>query len=103
MIKKKSDLNDPATKSDLFKLENRLDSRIDSLENRMGSFESRMDTFDVKLTDFRNEMLTNFDKVFKEFKKIREDRVFAIAKDRKQDRQIENLDKRVKILESTRA
>ncbi|OGB88262.1 hypothetical protein A3H38_02460 [candidate division WOR-1 bacterium RIFCSPLOWO2_02_FULL_46_20] len=48
------------------------------------------------LTMLRDELSTNFDKVFKELEIIREDKIFAIAKDRE-------LEKRIKVLETSRA
>ena len=93
MSKKKNEgLDIPSTKNDILNLEN----RVSNVENVVSSME-------YTLSHFRNEVLNRFDRVFKEFEKAKEDRVFAIGKDREQDQKIEHIDKRVKILEESRA
>ncbi|MFC1511118.1 hypothetical protein ACFL5U_01870 [Candidatus Margulisiibacteriota bacterium] len=50
-----------------------------------------------------DDVTNTLDKVLGEIEKVREDKVFAQAKDREQDKRIDNLDNRVKVLESTHA
>jgi hypothetical protein len=51
------------------------------------------------LKDLKNDMLGGLDKVMGELEKAREDRIFAIGKDREQDQRIDHLEKRVERVE----
>ena len=105
MPKKKSDMNESATKQDLVALKGALKGEIATLrgelKDEIAVLRSEMAT-KKEVAELRNEIATNFDRVFKEFEKTREDRIFAVAKDREQDEKIGSLDKRVKFLEETR-
>ena len=49
-----------------------------------------------------DKLLVGQDKIISELEKAREDRIFAIAKDREQDAKLNNLDSRVSKLETSR-
>ncbi|MBN3033879.1 MAG: hypothetical protein JW873_07280 [Candidatus Saganbacteria bacterium] len=53
-----------------------------------------------EIKDKFDRVLTGQDKIMKELEKAREDRVFAVGKDREQDGRLDELDGRVKKLES---
>ena len=74
----KADLERFATKKELKELEAKVDTGFDRL-------------------------LTGQDKIIRELEKSREDRIFAFAKDKEQDSRLDNLDGRVKKLETVNA
>ena len=72
------------------------------LRNELNTLEKTIDEKStMKISKLRDEIITSLDKIIKELETAREDRIFAIAKDREQDQKIEDLDKRVAILETS--
>jgi len=67
--------------------------------NKLKEHDKRFDAVDEQFNDIK----TTLDLILKEMEGIREDRIFAIAKDRELDQKIDNLDKRVRILEGCTA
>ncbi|MFA6431341.1 MAG: hypothetical protein WCV91_03025 [Candidatus Margulisiibacteriota bacterium] len=89
------------------------DQRFDRLEKKLGDHDRRFDKIDAKFDKIDakfdkidakfDEVLTGIDKIVGEMEKSREDRIFSVAKDREQDGKIENLDKRGRELETSKA
>lgn len=73
------------------KKKEKLDYVLEKLHEHDSKFEKIDNRFD--------EVMGGLDKVIGELEKAREDRVFAVAKDREQDRRLDGLDVRVKKLE----
>jgi len=75
------------------------DRRFDRIDAKFDVIDAKFDKVDAKF----DEVLTGIDKIMAEIERSREDRVFSVAKDREQDGKIEILDKRVKVLEESKA
>ena len=78
------------------------DIKFDKIFDKLTEHDKRFDKMEQKMNEKFGEMSTGLDKIINELEKAREDRVFARAKDRDQDRMIEDIDKRVKVLEESR-
>jgi len=63
----------------------------------------RLDGHDRNFEEIRSkfsDVLNGQDKIMKELEKAREDRIFAVAKDRKQDERLEGLEGRTQKIEA---
>ncbi len=81
------------------------DEKFERVFDKLEEHDKRFDQVDKKFdqVDKRfEEVATNFDRVFGELEKVREDRLFALAKDRELEYRVDSLDKRVKVLETSR-
>jgi len=93
---KKADLEEFAKKADLEGFAKKADLEGFATKKELKALESKVDAgFD--------RILTGQDKIIQELEKAREDRIFAFAKDKEQDSRLDNLDGRVKRLETARA
>jgi hypothetical protein len=80
-----------------------LAAKID-LKGSLLSLENRLELdLASKLSALKNEILTNFDKSFGKLEKLREDSIFTQGKDREQDKRLDDLDNRVRVLETSHA
>jgi hypothetical protein len=77
------------------KKSDKLDRILNKLEEHDKKFEEMGGRFDGKF----NDVLTGQDKIIKELETAREDRTFAIGKDRDQDRRLDGLEERVQKVE----
>ena len=92
----KADIKVFATKADLKVFATKSDLEGFATKTELKALESKVDAgFD--------RILTGQDKIIRELEKAREDRIFAFAKDKEQDSRLDNLDGRVKKLETVNA
>ena len=75
IIRKNKKTNIKSTRDNLFEFKSELENKIDGSAKML-----------------KDELHQGFDKIFKELETIREDRVFAIAKDREQDHRLDKLE-----------
>jgi erythromycin esterase-like protein len=72
-------------------------------DKKLDVITKKLEEHDQMFGEFRNkfsDILTGQDKIIKELETAREDRVFAIAKDREQDRRLDGLEDRTQKLEA---
>ena len=73
------------------------------LESKVDALESKFDKLEHKVDAGFDRLLTGQDKLMHELEKAREDRIFAFAKDKEQDLRLDNMDVRIKKLETVQA
>jgi len=90
----KKDLEKFATKKDIERFATKED--LSSVKGEIFSIKEELKKFATKedLKQFRNEVVNGLDKVMGELEKVREDRVFAKAKDDEQDKKFSGLEQR---------
>ncbi|OGB90188.1 hypothetical protein A2625_04315 [candidate division WOR-1 bacterium RIFCSPHIGHO2_01_FULL_53_15] len=74
------------------------EKKKDKVYQILNKLEEHDKNFDEMRMKF-NDVLTGQDKIIKELETAREDRTFAIGKDREQDRRLDGLEERVQKVE----
>ena len=93
------------TKKDIETLKEVFATKVEfkGLESKVDALESKVDKLERKVDAGFDRLLTGQDKLMRELEKAREDRIFAFAKDREQDSRLDNMDVRIKKLETVQA
>jgi erythromycin esterase-like protein len=101
-ILKKLEVHDKNFKVITNKLEEH-DRKFIEHDKKLDVITKKLEEHDQMFGEFRNkfsDILTGQDKIIKELETAREDRVFAIAKDKDQDRRLNGLEDRVQKVEA---
>jgi len=73
--------------------------RFEAIGGKFEAMEGRFEAMEGRFDGKFNDVLTGQDKIIKELEAAREDRTFAIGKDREQDRRLNGLEERVQKVE----
>jgi tetrahydromethanopterin S-methyltransferase subunit G len=63
--------------------------------DKFAEHDRRFDRVEQKIDSLRGEVMTGMDRIVGELEKVREDRAFALAKDREQSRRLDTLEAKV--------